>query len=36
MNMVERTERMKKFILMNNIVIIIQIVLVVLSVIFNF
>ena len=33
MNMAERTERMKKFILMNNIVIIIQIVLVVLSVI---
>lgn len=36
MNMAERTERMKKFILMNNIVIIIQIVLVALSVIFNF
>ncbi|MBQ7957563.1 MAG: hypothetical protein IJ279_05940 [Clostridia bacterium] len=36
MNMAERTERMKKFIFMNNIVIIIQIVLVALSVIFNF
>ena len=36
MNMAERTEQMKKFILMNNIVIIIQIVLVALSVIFNF
>ena len=36
MNMAERTEQMKKFILMNNIIIIIQIVLVVLSVIFNF
>ena len=36
MNMAERTERMKKFILMNNIVITIQIMLVVLSIIFNF
>ena len=36
MNMAERTERMKKFILMNNIVITIQIILVVLSIIFNF
>ncbi len=36
MNMAERTERMKKFILMNNIVIAIQIILVVLSIIFNF
>ena len=36
MNMSERTERMKKFILMNNIVIIIQVILVVLSIIFNF
>ncbi len=32
MNMAERTERMKKFILMNNIVITIQIMLVVLSI----
>ena len=36
MNMAERTERIKKFILMNNIVIAIQIILVVLSIIFNF
>ncbi len=36
MNMAERTERMKKFILMNNIVITIQIILVVSSIIFNF
>ena len=36
MNMAERTERMKKFILMNNIVIIIQIILVILSIVFNF
>ena len=33
--MAERTERMKKFILTNNIVITIQIMLVVLSIIFN-
>lgn len=36
MNMAERTERMKKFILMNNIVITLQIVLVILSIVFNF
>ena len=36
MNMAERTERMKKFILMNNIVIAIQIILFILSFIFNF
>lgn len=36
MNMAEKTERMKKFILMNSIVITIQIILVVLSIIFNF
>ena len=36
MNMAERTERMKKYISMNNIVITIQIILVVLSIIFNF
>ena len=36
MNMAERTEQMKKFILMNNIVITLQIVLVILSIVFNF
>ena len=36
MNMAERTERMKKFIFMNNIVITLQIVLVILSIVFNF
>ncbi len=36
MNMAERTERMKKYIFMNNFVIAIQIILVVLSIIFNF
>ena len=36
MNMAERTEQMKKFIFMNNIVITLQIVLVVLSIVFNF
>ena len=36
MNMAERTERMKKFILMNNIVIAIQVILFILSVAFNF
>ena len=36
MNMAERTERMKKFIFMNNIVITIQIVLFVLSIAFDF
>lgn len=36
MNMAERTEQMKKFILMNNIVITFQIVLVILSIVFNF
>ena len=36
MNMTERTEQMKKFILMNNIVITLQIVLVILSIVFNF
>ena len=36
MNMAERTERMKKYILTNNIVITIQIILVILSIVFNF
>ena len=36
MNMAERTERIKKFILMNNIVIAIQIILFILSIAFNF
>ena len=36
MNMLEKTERMKKFILMNNIVIAIQIILFILSIAFNF
>ena len=36
MTMAERTEQMKKFILMNNIVITLQIVLVILSIVFNF
>ena len=36
MNMAERTEQMKKFIFMNNIVITLQIVLVILSIVFNF
>ena len=36
MNMAERTEQMKKFILMNNIVITLQIVLVILSIVLNF
>ncbi len=36
MNMAERTERMKKYVFMNNIVIAIQIILVVLSIVFNF
>ncbi len=36
MNMTEKTEKMKKYILMNNIVIAIQFILVILSVVFNF
>lgn len=36
MNMAEKTERMKKFILMNNIVIAIQLILFILSIAFNF
>ncbi len=36
MNMTEKTEQMKKFVFMNNIVIVIQLILVTLSIIFNF